>query len=348
MQQLPFGIYGYGIAVSLIGIMLAIGGIILGLGFAFNDKKLKEFGENELYQAIISGVLVGSLLLLFSNGGIVSRFIYSAAVSNGTSFSCPAYMSQNAALCFSYAYLVGTQQYVFAGHAYNSLFIIIMGILLALLAITFSLGLVAGIKLDAIAVSVAFNYALAPILKELQQIITLLSAALISIFVQAALLQVIALTALPIILPLGIILRVLYPTRRLGGFLIAVAIGVYVVLPLSYLLNAYMMNSYNSDFNATSLSQVEMQSNSLSSSIGSYSAYNSSLSLNLFNGFLGGIGAIIAAINSLLKPMFYFVSGIIVQAFILPTFSIILTIISIRELSRVSGSEAIFRNFKLI
>ncbi|MEM0149652.1 MAG: hypothetical protein QXW10_02030 [Candidatus Micrarchaeaceae archaeon] len=348
MLQLPFGIYGYGVAVALIGIMIAIGGIILGLGFALNDKKLKDFGENELYQAFVSGALVGGLLLLFSNGGVVSRFIYSAALSNSTSFSCPGYMSQNAALCFSYAYLVGTRQYVFAGHPYSSLFMLIIGIMLTLLAITFSLGLIAGLKIGAVAVSVAFNYALSPILNELQQLITLLSAALVSVFVQAALLQVVALTALPIILPLGIILRILYPTRRLGGFLIAVAIGVYVVLPLSYLLNAYMMSSYYSNFNSTSLNQVAMQSSSLRSEINGSGAYNSSQSTGLFSVVLNGVNAIASAVNSLLKPLFYFASGIIVQAFILPTFSIALTIISIKELSRISGSEAIFKNFKLI
>ena len=39
MQVLPFGQYGFSIAVYVIGIMIAISGISLGLGYAINDKK---------------------------------------------------------------------------------------------------------------------------------------------------------------------------------------------------------------------------------------------------------------------------------------------------------------------
>ena len=73
MDILPFGAYGFSIAVYVIGIMLAIAGISLGIGYAANKRSLKEFGKEEIYQSVINGVLVGSMLILFSQNGIVNR-----------------------------------------------------------------------------------------------------------------------------------------------------------------------------------------------------------------------------------------------------------------------------------
>jgi hypothetical protein len=65
----------YEISVALIAIMLSIAGIVLGMGFAIDDKKLKEFGRSEIYQCLINGIIVGSLIIAFSSNGIVTHLI---------------------------------------------------------------------------------------------------------------------------------------------------------------------------------------------------------------------------------------------------------------------------------
>ena len=79
---------------------------------------------------------------------------------------------------------------------------------------------------------------LSPLLSQIQSAVQVLGAAAVSATVQASVLMAIAAGALSTLLPLGLILRTFYPTRRLGGFLIALSIGVYVVLPLTYVMNA--------------------------------------------------------------------------------------------------------------
>ena len=46
---------GYEISVYVISIMIAISGISLGIGYAFNEKRFKEFGKEELYQSVTDG-----------------------------------------------------------------------------------------------------------------------------------------------------------------------------------------------------------------------------------------------------------------------------------------------------
>src|SRR5271155_679183 len=96
------GGYGFEIAVGTIAIMMAIGGIATGLGVALNNKKLKEFGTEELFQCVINGALVGGFVVLFMQNGIITNMVNAIALSNTTSLSCSSYMTQNYAICFAY------------------------------------------------------------------------------------------------------------------------------------------------------------------------------------------------------------------------------------------------------
>ena len=56
--------------------MLAVSGISLGLGYALNEKRLKDFGRDWIIESVLNGALVGGLIILFSNGGIISNIIF--------------------------------------------------------------------------------------------------------------------------------------------------------------------------------------------------------------------------------------------------------------------------------
>jgi hypothetical protein len=346
-QQLPFGVYGFSIATILIAIMLSVSGIVLGIGYALDDKRLKEFGRNEIYQSVINAALVGGLLALFAGNGIITEFMNSITTSASQSFSCPVFMSGNAALCFAYNYLAGTSPYTFMGSQHPSLLTTISGILMALISLAIVLGIIAGIRIDLLVASFSFSSVLNPFISELQHIITVTAAAFVGISVQASVLSFVALTATTVILPIGLILRSFYLSRRVGGFFISLAIGLYVVLPLSYLLNAFLMNSYSNSINQTSIEGITNTASSFSGSLNGISGYNSTNETSnsgIVSMISSGINSISSSLGNLFKPLLIFVSELVMAVFILPAFSLAITYISIRELARAMGSEAAFGN----
>lgn len=62
-----------------------------------------------------------------------------------------------------------------------------------------------------------------------------------SIFAQIVGLQIVQATAFAIVLPMGILLRAFSITRDAGSFMIAAAIGLYIVLPLTYVMNVMLI-----------------------------------------------------------------------------------------------------------
>ncbi len=346
MQAFPFGPYGFSIAVAVISIMIAVGGIIYGLGYALNEKSLKDFGRNELYQSVFNGAIVGGMLLLFMPNGVVTNLINNLTYGSNTSFSCFSYMTGNSALCFAYNYLAGTGPYTFAGQQHYSLLTIILGLLTLLFALEISLGLLASLQLSAMFVTFSPAALLKPFIAEIQYATELLTTIAMGVAAQAAVLAFIAISALTILLPVGIILRTFYPTRKLGGFIIAVAIGVYVVLPLSYLMNAALLVSYSGTFNSTSLEQVNLYASGFDGNYTILSGTNSTS--GILGSMLGLIKSALSALAGALADLFHYIAMLIVEVFILPTFSLIITGISIKEFAEVLGSEAHFGKFRII
>jgi hypothetical protein len=329
MQTLPFGEYGFTISVLLVGITLAIAGFALGIGYVVNDKRLKEFGKDEIIQSIINGALVGGLIALFVSGGPVDSVINSIVMGNGTSMSCSSFLSGNSAICFAYNYLVGSNTYAFLGISHVSILTSITSLIVMLLGTYAVLGLL--------------KTFLSPLLSMIQSAVQALGAAAVSVTVQASVLAFIAVSALTVLLPAGLVLRSLYPTRKLGGFLIALAISLYVVLPLTYVMNATISSNYQSATNSTGLSSITLSSDSIKPDV--LSAANQSSNSS---SILSSVGWVQSWASTFLDGLFGAVASFIVWAFILPAFSLVLTGISLREMSRLLGSDTFFGKFNLL
>ncbi len=65
---------------------------------------------------------------------------------------------------------------------------------------------------------------------------------LASVYTQIVILKLINIVAVNFILPAGIVLRFIPPTREAGVFLIALAIGMQAVFPLTYMINIETLN----------------------------------------------------------------------------------------------------------
>ncbi len=83
-----------------------------------------------------------------------------------------------------------------------------------------------------------------------------LSPILISISLQELFLKFMLDFSIPIIFPMGLLLRIFSPTRSLGNMIIAFAIGSYVFLPLMYGFNASMYLSTMSEDDCLEFSEA--------------------------------------------------------------------------------------------
>ncbi|MCL5427728.1 MAG: hypothetical protein M1321_00935 [Candidatus Marsarchaeota archaeon] len=353
------GQYDISIAVYIIGIMIAVGGMILGIGYALNERRLKEFGRNELFESLFNGVIVGSMFLLFAPHGIITSIIAQATMTNGTSLNCDAFMANNTAMCLAYDYLASPEPYTFMGITHTSVLSTATTAISELLLLNGGLGLIAGININAIVAQFSFSYIFSPVISELQYIIKLLGTVAIAAVVQSSVLEFASVGTLAVLLPAGIILRTFYPTRKIGGFLMATSMGLYVVLPMSYVLNAIIINSYSLSMSqpGTSITQITSSVSGFRGSLISNESFmenitNSTKRLERSNGVLGWIGSAISGISGMLSDMVNWLLNVmaylIVYAFVLPIFSLIITGISIRELSGMLGAEAFFGRFNIL
>lgn len=342
---MPINVYGFSIAVSVLAIMISIGGISAGMGYATSNRKLKEFGKDELNECLVNGLLIGGLAALFLPSGIITSII-NAATTNSTTVQCPAYLSSNAAICFANGYLSG-EGYSLGGVSHASILSQSTGLIIGLLSLNTVLGLLSSLKISILVVSFSLSPVLSPVLNQIQFFIKALTTVSISVLVQSSILSAIAASATTVILPLGLILRTFYPTRQIGGFMLGTVIGLYVVFPLTYVLNASIISSYQ--INLSNSTMV-----SLSSSASGLNSYVTGLNAdsNNTNSILSAISAHLSAISNdisgLINTIMNYISYFIMAAFILPAFSIVITSISIKEISSILGSEMTFNVFDVI
>lgn len=349
MATLPLGSYGFSIAIYAISVMIAVSGLFLGLGYATNNKKFKDFGKDELYQSVINGILVSSMLLLFSSNGIVSQIITSATLQNNTSINCISALQSNPAICLAYNYLVGPNSYTFLGTTHSSILTSVATLITALFGLNAILGVISAAQMNLAFLTISFSSVLNPVLAEIQYIIKLLSTVAISAVVQSSILIFVAVGALTVILPVGLILRSFYPTRRLGGFLMALSIGLYVVLPLSYVLNATLASAYSSNIDSSSLNSVTLTASNLQNRITSITnPINANQGIGIFRSLSALITSLSSGLSSMVNSLLSIVAYFIVSSFVLPAFSLIITGISVREFAELLGSEAFFGKFDIL
>ncbi|MHB1829805.1 MAG: hypothetical protein ACYCO0_00225 [Candidatus Micrarchaeaceae archaeon] len=337
--------YGFNVAVSTIAVMIGIGGILLGIGYATNNRKMKEFGKDELNQCMINGILIGSMLMLFLPLGPIPSLISEITLQNGA-VQCPQYLSSNAAICFSSGYLTGSG-YSFNGVHHSSILTQSTGIIIGLLSLNTLLGLLSSLKISIIAISFSLNQVILPVLNQLQFFLKALTTVSMSVLVQSYLLSAVSATATTAILPVGLVLRTFYPTRKVGGFLIGAVLGLYVVFPLTYVLNASIISSYSMSVDNSTVVALSSSANGLNSYV-TGSLISPNLGSSILSGISGYLSQITAQATLFISAMENYLSYFILAAFILPAFSLMITFISIKEFSAILGSEISFNIFDMV
>ena len=307
----------YDAAVLVIIISIMLTGIAIGVGRAFQNRKIEHWGRDELLQAFVNGAIVGGLIGLVA----VMNASITSLVPTGTTLLCPMTGNSATAIGFAQCYIedLGTK---------------VFNLSTVLLEVNAIVGFITSIGISFIITVNPFS-GLAPIGSLIGTIIETLYLFYTALQAQYSLLYFIAASALTTFLPVGLILRCFFATRRLGGALIAMAIGMYVVFPLTFVLDYQSVAAMNQHISDSQTALDNFKSNF------SYVTGLDLGSAGAANSLVGGLtsGGIYDAINGFVKALTAVQADLVVQVLILPLVGLIITAISIRELAGVLGSE---------
>jgi hypothetical protein len=197
---------GMGIAVIVVTASIVLAGILIGLGRAFGYKRVEYFGVEELIQSIVNAAIIGSFAAIIEFIGVISASIVTDVCAEGDVVN----------------QLICTLSSISTG-----LFSLSQGLLKTVIM----LGYYKTISLD------FGSFAISP-LANLSSLTDVLSAQLLSanfllilVELNIQITQFIGQNALALLFPVGLVLRTLFATRRVGGFLIALSIGLYIFYP---------------------------------------------------------------------------------------------------------------------
>lgn len=199
-------IIGIEIAILVVTISLILSGIILGLGKAFSLKRAELFGLEELTQSIINGALIGGIALIIETIQTISQEVMDPICSESS--------------------LIKGVECTFSTLS-GSLFFFSQ----ELTKLTILLGYYQSLVLD-------FDILQIQLFENLSAVSNIFSAHLlftniliILLNLNLQILSFFAESSLALFLPLGLIFRSFFATRKIGGFLIALSIGIYLFYP---------------------------------------------------------------------------------------------------------------------
>jgi len=220
---------------GLIGVAIVCSIIALAamFGTAFNLPTVKAFANNELKQAVISVLLIVSLVGLVTFFDLIAKqAIESMQLPNLCNPNEPCYIS--AAKYYlttledtgnQYAKNQLNESIVLARRASWGYSINLNQVILLFYGMTIRFS--AGDSLNAERHGAMF---------------TQMSKILVSLSAQKYFIDVITFGIAPLFILLGIVLRTFFFTRKLGGLLLAIAIALFIVYPLTYAFAWYTLN----------------------------------------------------------------------------------------------------------
>lgn len=114
---------------------------------------------------------------------------------------------------------------------------------------------------------------------------------------------------------------------------------------MSYVMNANILSSYSTNASNSTITQL---SGSAYNVEGQILSSNSKTSSSVIGAISNAITSISSGFSSIVNTVIGLISYFIIAAFILPAFSMILTVVSIKELSSLLGSEISFGLFNMV
>ncbi len=211
--------------IAMIAVVLAflIGTMMLILGIALQNERLRNFATAELYEAVATALIVLLFLLISAIlFGIAPSFVTGPIDPYNTSLT---YISQT----------INVTQYSIKS-LYN---IILVDSYYGTITVTVSVGKGASATRKALSSLASLVNPLAQLITSLfiipaSSIAALLLDGLLALTAEFYLILFFMYVAIPIFLIPGIIFRTIFPLRGLGGMMIAMAIAFYLIMPILF------------------------------------------------------------------------------------------------------------------
>lgn len=295
------------IALAAVTLSLLLVGAVYAVGAIFNSERLRGWAKTEFLQVIASGIIVASLLVFATGMETMSQTI------------------------------AGQDHITYAQNYLNDLNGKLEALYVGTVALNSVLETLGKLKLDiSIIVAGASGYPFAgfeAIAHNLELAMTAIFVSIISNAVQANLLTFIKSTMMFYFLPAGVILRTFNPTRSIGAFLMALAIGLYFVFPLTYVLANESIAKMNTD-----ILDTQGQMDTFTSSV--QLDQQNMLDVNALKNFITGLPTLVWSLPGEIIGKFFqvVIADLFMQVLILPALGLAITYIFIRQLSRFLGS----------
>ncbi len=337
-----YGAWDNWITMGLLALLTSY--ILLGLVYVvanvFGLRELYIVTKNELYQTSATAVMLGALIVFIPFINALTANIATSATSL-TFTANPA--SYDFAIVEAQTYSTKMTQTVLKQTATLTAANLVAGILRTL-TVRKVTGRIGG----------AFSpYPfLRPVMETTEVLINALNVAFGVFYMQFLVLEFVKKWALMLILPVGVVLRSFPFTRMVGGTMIAIAIALWLVLPLCIIMNRALVEPYYSDpVNLEGINNLEEALSSTSGYLlGGAITLPNLLALLKFKG--AGIWGIIASgamlslaiwlIFAVLKTIPLIAFTVMIAGILLPVINITITLNFMQNLSRLLGGEVNF------
>jgi len=305
------GWQGVAVAAATLGLLLSA--LVFALGAIFDLRALRVWAKAEFFQSVVSALLVGVLLGASALGGLVSL---ASDLAGGQE-----------PIAFADYYLEEVNSRIESASGALTLFVMVVHALKEVEV---------GIEVPPLDVHGKPLAGLGVVLHEAETTLGLLSWVKLFNEVQRVLFVFISATMMYYFLPVGVILRGFSLTRPVGAFMMALAVGCYFVLPLTYVFNAAAVEKTNAliDARLDALAQFNAQY-----SLSSLDLLNPT-ALAAFVSSLIAQGVWNLAVSAV-APIAKLVADLTVQTTFFPLFNLGVLFLFTRSLYRVLASEVV-------
>lgn len=309
------------IAGAVAGLTITLSGIIIGLGIALGSKKLLNRGKEELIQGMLSAALVGLFMSLITSTDTVALSLLPPVEGATGSVSY---------LTTLFSHTLTTVDTVTA----------------KLVECSHILHYIASIKVNLNVVEVKPFNSLDNLGSLLDGQVKIFNGIRMLTSAEILFLEFVETTTLTVFLPVGLALRAFFMTRKIGGALLAIGLGFYLVYPLVMLTGT--------SFVTIDDASTEELNDNIDDFINDYKDValfpdlnNEGAVIDMVNAISegGSKGYIVERTYQLINEVSSFAADLIFFLVILPLLSLVITVYSIYELSRVFGGEIIASSF---
>lgn len=299
------------IAGTIVALSIVLSGLLIGIGRAIGSHKLEYFGREELFQAIINAALVGAFATIVLTAAQISTEIAGEGPCSGGDALATLQCTYEGISEQSYTLLLQTVRLQNIVSYYQSI---------TLSFATFGIQPLAHLSSISIlleAQALAFQQLL--LLSEIQvQVLSFFGPQLLTFF-----------------FPLGLVFRAFFSTRKLGGFLIALSIGLYLLYPSLVLVfpqpelneTSTFLGAMNNNTNYSIVPILDLNNNYAIAG-----KLDNMTNLSAETDFTGDATESVRQLTTA-------TSSIVVFVLLAPIFSFIITLVFIKEITDIFGGE---------